>query len=65
MTAKIAKTIKRKPRRPAVRQTRTVRYELRLSERESEMLQELMDDEGVVAAELVRRWLKIAHEKLT
>ena len=61
------KKVRKSPRRPAQRAptpsriVRDVRYELRLSDRESEMLQEIMDAEGLPASELVRRWLHGAH----
>jgi hypothetical protein len=35
---------------------------VRFSARELMMMQELMDVEGVTASELVRRWLRAAHE---
>jgi hypothetical protein len=37
---------------------------VRLSAREWEMLQAVVDAEGVTASELVRRWLKTAHTRL-
>lgn len=64
-TSSLARTSSSKmKRKPLRRLLRGIRYELRLNDRESEMLQAVMDAEGTSAAELVRRWLKSAYAEV-
>jgi hypothetical protein len=44
---------------------RTERLDLRLTRAERTMLQEVMDAQAASAADLVRQWIKAAHEALT
>jgi hypothetical protein len=64
MPTKPAKSAKQKKPRRFRKVERPVRFELRLSVREDQMLREVMAAEGAAAAELIRRWLKTVHETL-
>jgi len=60
--AEPTKTKAKKPKKIAKKRfaeiARPIRYELRLSDEEGRMLQELMAADGVSAADLIRRWIR-------